>query len=139
MKSLSIKFGIIFIGLLIFGYAEVWGADWKYYTYTLLGDNFYDTKGITLEPNGMVRVWVKIVFSEKGRIEVVTKFGEKFKDATFYIELYELDCKGRKAHSLKSIYYTEEGDLLKSHLEEGDWDLILPDSMGEILYKAVCK
>jgi len=29
MKSLSVKFGVILIGLIIFGYAEVWGADWK--------------------------------------------------------------------------------------------------------------
>ena len=29
MKSLSIKFGVILIGLAIFAYAEVWGEDWK--------------------------------------------------------------------------------------------------------------
>ncbi len=30
MKSLSAKLGVIVIGFVIFGYAEVWGADWKY-------------------------------------------------------------------------------------------------------------
>ena len=29
MKSLSVKLGVILIGLAIFGNAEVWGADWK--------------------------------------------------------------------------------------------------------------
>jgi hypothetical protein len=31
MKSLSVKLGVILIGLAIFGYAEVWGEDWKFY------------------------------------------------------------------------------------------------------------
>jgi hypothetical protein len=31
MKSLLGKLGVVLIGLLIFGNAEVWGADWKYY------------------------------------------------------------------------------------------------------------
>ncbi len=31
MKSLSVKLGVILIGLAIFSYAEVWGADWKFY------------------------------------------------------------------------------------------------------------
>ena len=33
MKSLFVKLGItlVFIGLALFGYEEVWGFDWKYY------------------------------------------------------------------------------------------------------------
>jgi len=31
MKSLSFKLGVILIGLMILGNAEVWGADWKFY------------------------------------------------------------------------------------------------------------
>ena len=29
MKSLLGKVGVVFIGIAIFGNAEVWGADWK--------------------------------------------------------------------------------------------------------------
>jgi hypothetical protein len=29
MKSLLVKFGVILIGLAIFGYSEVWGTHWK--------------------------------------------------------------------------------------------------------------
>ena len=32
MKSLSVKLGVLFIGLLILGYAEVWGADWRLFS-----------------------------------------------------------------------------------------------------------
>jgi len=31
MKSLSVKLGVILIGLAIFSYGEVWGADWKFF------------------------------------------------------------------------------------------------------------
>ena len=31
MKSLSVKLGVILIGVAIFGYAEVWGANWKFF------------------------------------------------------------------------------------------------------------
>jgi hypothetical protein len=31
MKSLLGKLGVVLIGLIIFGCAEVWGADWKFY------------------------------------------------------------------------------------------------------------
>ena len=30
IRSLSVKLGVILVGLTIFGYAEVWGMDWKY-------------------------------------------------------------------------------------------------------------
>jgi len=34
MKSLSVKLGVILavVGLALFGYADVWGEDWKYFT-----------------------------------------------------------------------------------------------------------
>ena len=32
MKSLLVKLGVILIGLAIFGYAEVWGADWRLFS-----------------------------------------------------------------------------------------------------------
>ena len=48
MKSLSVKLGVILIGLAIFSYTEVWGADWKYFS---AGDDgifyWYDAQGVT--------------------------------------------------------------------------------------------
>ena len=38
MKSLLGKLGVLFIGLLILGNAEVWGADWRLYAETEIGD-----------------------------------------------------------------------------------------------------
>jgi hypothetical protein len=66
MKSLLGKLGVVLIGLAIFGYAEVWGADWK-----LLGTNeqistYYDAQSITHPSENIVRVWTRMDFTEKG-------------------------------------------------------------------------
>lgn len=45
------------IGLFIFGYVEVWGADWKLYG----KDGYYDAASITRQPDGSIRVWTKWV------------------------------------------------------------------------------
>jgi hypothetical protein len=48
MKSLSVKLGVVLVGLTIFGYAEVWGADWK--EWIRISDKsiyYYDTESIT--------------------------------------------------------------------------------------------
>jgi hypothetical protein len=60
MKSLSVKLGVILIGIIILGCAEVWGEDWKFYTKGLCGDYFYDAEGITRPSKDIVGVCVKI-------------------------------------------------------------------------------
>jgi len=47
MKSFPAKCLAIFIGLLIFRYGEVWGADWDTYFVSDFGTFSYDTKHIT--------------------------------------------------------------------------------------------
>ena len=69
MKSLSVKLGVILIGLAIFGCAEVWGADWKLYSSNELYLGYYDAQSITCPSKNIVRVWVKWDCTEKGVIE----------------------------------------------------------------------
>jgi len=60
MKSLSVKLGVVLIGLLIFGNAEVWGADWKYFASGTDGTLWwYDTQGVTYHPTMIIHIWVK--------------------------------------------------------------------------------
>lgn len=62
MKSLSVKLGVIlFVIGLIFGYAEAWDTDWKFYGND--GENafYYDEESITSTTKHIVRVWVRII------------------------------------------------------------------------------
>ena len=56
MKSLLGKLGVILIGLAIFGNAEVWGADWKFYDSNEMFLGYYDAQGIIRPPKTIVRV-----------------------------------------------------------------------------------
>jgi hypothetical protein len=92
MKSLLVKFGVIFIiGLAIFGNAEVWGADWK-----LFGDYdnyliYYDAQSITRPSKNIVRVWIRWDYTKKGVMDMVGKFGKKYENLDYLKYLCEIN------------------------------------------------
>jgi hypothetical protein len=78
MKSSLIKLGVILIGLAIFSYTEVWGADWIYFGENSSGVCFYDATSITHPSKNIVRVWSKIIHSEEGKKNYIAQFGAKY-------------------------------------------------------------
>ena len=133
MKPFSVKLEVILIGLVIFGYSEVWGADWK--QWIRISDKsiyYYDTESITRPSKNIVRVWTKYGFDK----------GDKAKDSLdCQLTLYEIDCTQRIARELSVSTYTKEGKLVREGSEVllKDWFLIEPESIAEVLLKAACK
>ena len=138
MKSLLGKVGVIPIGLVIFGYAEVWGADWKFYTNGVYGDYFYDAEAITRPSKGIVRVWVKVEYSLRGAHEMIRELGKEYKNINYAKVLHEINCSDRKWRTLSLTRYSKEGEVINSSSREGEWGRIFPESLGEALYKWVC-
>jgi hypothetical protein len=139
MKSLSVKMGVVLIGLIIFGYPEVWGADWEVYARQ---DNFtssYDAGGITTPFKNIVRVRIKNEFTEKGVAEAVRRFGKKYENINYSIALKEINCSNKKGSNLFLTYYSKEGKPMFTYSSDSEWNPIVPESVGEALYKAVCK
>jgi hypothetical protein len=135
MKSLLGKFRVLFIGLLILGNAEVWGADWRLYAETEIGDYYYNADSLTRVSKNIVRVRVKMIHSEAGKIESTRWLG---KQAGMSIALQEINCVDKMSNVLNSTHYADDGTVIRS--EKGDqWKSIVSGSMGELLYKAVCK
>jgi hypothetical protein len=140
MKSLLGKLGVVLIGVLIFGYAEVWGEDWKVFASGVYGLCYYDAESITRPSKNIVRVWEKIVYSEKGVIKAVKELGERYKTASYSLDLSEIDCIEKKRNTLMLVFYAKGGSVISTEqLSETEWSFIIPGSMEEILYKAVCK
>ena len=139
MKSLLGKLGVLFIGLLILGNAEVWGADWKFYDSNELYLGYYDAQGITRPSKNIVRVWIRRDFTEKGVLDVVGKIGKKYKNLSYGIGLVEIDCVEKTIRNLSLTYYDNKGKVIYSSSSPTEWDFIVPDSEGEKLYKEVCK
>jgi Surface-adhesin protein E len=141
MKSSSTKLGVIFvvIGLTIFGCIEVWGADWKWYGRSLEGNYYYDVKGLYSSADDNIRVLVKWVLSEKAKFDNPKEYGKGHENMTHWLTLYEFNCENKKLRILEITFWTEEklsgatGPMLT------EWESFRRGSMGEALYKAVCK
>ena len=144
MKSLLGKLGVLFIGLAIFGCAEVWGADWK--QWTRIGDKvtYYDVESITRPSKNIVRVWTKYVFPEEAVRKRMKNGGMIAGDEDVLdcqLTLYEINCAQRIARELSVSTYSMTGKFLAAYSDVllKDWFLIEPESMAEVLLKAVCK
>jgi hypothetical protein len=142
MKSLSVKLGVILIGLAILGYAEAWGMDWKLFHQDDSGMYFYDTENIIRSSQDIVEVWMKLEYTEKGVIGMVIKVGKQYKNLSYSLEFWEIDC-AKKRHRLSLFTaYSPEGKVLYTDEAESrppPWKAISRGSVEESLYKAVCK
>ncbi len=65
---------IILSGTLLLGPTEAQGADWKYFGRTQTASYFFDVESM-IRQEDIVRVWVKVVYSEKGRLDEEGKLG----------------------------------------------------------------
>lgn len=133
------KTGLIItvIGLLFFCHVEGWGADWKLYATSELGDHYYDTSIIRL-PNRLIRVWTKLSHTDKGRLLLTVKLGKQFDNIDHEIALDEISCSDKKWHSILVTDYFKDG-VTDSSETPGEWVFIIPDSAFDVLYKEVCK
>ena len=139
MKSLLGKLGVILIGLAIFGYGEVWGADWKLYFVHEIILNYYDAQSITRPSKNIVRVWTRSNYTEKGVIDIVGRLGKKYENLSDSTTLWEINCLEKKCRFLSIAYHNNKGEPISFFGSPSEWDFIIPETMAEILYKEICK
>ena len=139
MKSLLVGLGVILIGLMILGNAEVRRADWKLYSETDFFISYYDKESINRASKNIVRVWVKEVNTEKGITDMMKRFGEEYKNCDHIKKLYEVDCAEKRIRILSSAAYSKAGEVIISDDSPSKWIFIVPKSEGEALHKTVCK
>ena len=148
MKSLSVKLGVILIGLLIFVIGcpkttlrnePTKGADWKFYGGS---DNYlgcYDTQSITRPSKNIVRVWVRQYYTEKGVIDYVGGLGKKYENLSHTKIVLEIDCAEKTIHNLSFTDYDNKGRAIYSDSSPSKWIFIPPKTVAEGLYEEVCK
>ena len=142
MKSFLVKFGVVLGGLIIFGFAEVWGADWKLFAETDLYECFYDAEDIAPSPKNIVEVWARLEYTKKGVTGVVKQYGKHYEDLSYSLELWEMNCAEKKHRLLSTTAYSVEGNILYTD-QAGNrpppWKIISRKSVGESLYRALCR
>jgi len=142
MKSSLGRVGVVLIGFIIFGYAEVWGADWKVYAELKddIGAFYYDANSITHPSKNLVKVLTKTLFSKNAVTKRVKEFGNIYKNLSHTVFLREVDCEEKKDRVLELTSYTKDGKVLAStKFKEAKWMTINPSSVAEALCEAVCK
>jgi hypothetical protein len=130
------------IGLIFFCYADGWAADWNWKKCgrSKNATTYYDTKGIALLPKGIVRVWGAEVYTAEGVQLNVQEFGQRYKDVTSGVTLIEINCRERWMRALSITFYSQTETVIDSEsTPNAQWEVILPDSIGESLYILVCK
>jgi hypothetical protein len=149
MKSLSLKLGVILIGLFIFTYEEVWGEDWKKFAesekifccYDAESLTHFDGESLSQPSKNIIQVWVKFKYSDIGLADpvLVKKFKKKINELDESKLLYEINCPDRKYRILESMYYSKDGNVLRKDSIPSNWKHIVRDSLNGALHKAVCK
>lgn len=142
MISLSSKCFIVSViaGLLIFGYGEVMAADWILSSSGISEDVYYDAESITHPSKDIVRFWSKMVFNVIGRIRKVEEFGEKYWKLDYALTLIEINCKEKNTQYLSIVEFSKDGNILFSvSFTTPTWEYIPPESVGEKLFKILCK
>ncbi len=142
MKSSSVESGVIIaiIGLIVSAYAEVWGADWKYLGQS--GDRvfYYYAESITRPSKGIVRVRGRADYTEKGIIGMVERFGSRYENVKYSLDLWELKCPNKTIRILATTHHSKNGEVLDSKkYDNPKWKSIASGSVEDSLHRAVCK
>ena len=147
MKSSWGKVGIILavVAVTVFGFKEAGATDWRFYGRTDNYSCFYDLDSINFPSGYFVEVSEKQDYTKQGVSLMVKELGEKYENLSHLITLWRINCSDRKFRFLAVTYYSKEGrviyswKVLYSSEPAEEWSRFVPGSLGERLYKAVCK
>jgi hypothetical protein len=93
----------------------------------------------------MVQIWIKKVYSKKGRekeIQSRIKDGlltEGYDKLSHIVSLGDIDCNKRMKQTLSLTRYDTDNKVLNSWDYDRKWEYIIPNSNGENVRKIVCK
>lgn len=120
MKTFSSILLLLFLSL---SSVNAQNQRWIYYGKDVKDIKYYYDENIRNSPTGILTTWMKSVYVNGS-------------EALF---LFEFDCKQEKSRMLKAAKYSAAGNLEGSKNEPGDWEIPVPDSIGEGSIKTVCK
>ena len=128
MKKLLLTLSLLFVTTSAF-------AEWKFYDLSKAGGmNYYDNSSITRKGD-KVKVMHYANFSQDDELTKLTKMSSAR-------VLYEIDCvnETREILEFKAFSKTDlKGDMTDSMNPSPKIENIVPDSIGAVLMKLVCK
>jgi hypothetical protein len=143
MKFLRIIFA--FILLIVLSYVKVSGEDRISYGRSDKYTCFYDPKSIARLSQNVARVVDYQYYTKEGKDLMTRQLGGKYENLSHTMTLWEINCAEKRFRFLSLTHYSKENNpiyswkLLFSSDSLTEWNSFTPGSLGENLYKAVCK
>lgn len=97
---------------------------WKSISKTVERELFVDTQTMDFASENVPSLWVKIT---------------RPASADYTEEKYQIDCASRKMKSMGFVNYDSRGNPRGSRDSDKQWELIVPESMGEQLANGACQ
>jgi hypothetical protein len=144
MKAKNVQSIICLIIFFLFA-NQAWAADWIYYDTSAVGDVYYDKSSIKKVNESIISVWTKNILSEEAKtkyfsiLKGIHKAPKNPSKLCYYTKLTEIDCVNKKIKDISVIFYNEKSKViyLSPKSESGEWNDILPDTVGEKLINIV--
>ena len=119
---------------------EGWVADWKPIAKDSKGSVWeIDTASISLQPDDIVKIWLKKHYTKKELGDWVSNFGQKVNNLSYALSLEENHCKEKQKRVLSLTLYSLDGDVISSITSPGEWMFIAPDSLASDILEQICK
>ena len=144
MKAKNVQSIICLVIFFLFA-NQAWTAEWIYFDKAAVGDFYYDKHSIKKEDKNIISVWNKDILSKEAKTKYFTilkgmhKAPKNPSTLSYYKKLMQIDCANRKIKDISVIFYDEKGKVVYSSpkSETGEWNDILPDTVGEKLINIV--
>ncbi len=105
---------------------------------TYILDRWKPIKALSLiNSNSEYSIDIQTLDSSKGNIVSLWLKILNIKSQANSEENYQIDCSARKLKSLSRINYNADGSPVNT-LPEKEWESVIPETIGEILYNDVC-
>jgi DedD protein len=136
---------IIFLVFISLFSNQAWAANWIYFDKTVAGDVYYGKNSMKKVNNSNILVWNKVILSKEAKtkyfsiLKGIHKEPQNPSMLSYYKKLVEIDCVNKKIKDTSMTLYDEKGKVIYAlpKSESGEWNDILPDTVGEKLSKIV--
>jgi tetratricopeptide (TPR) repeat protein len=95
---------------------------WRVISKTPDTEYYIDAQTLNVSPDNF-SVWVKVL---------------NIKSQNYSRQNYQIDCSGRKIKSVSATNYDSHGNLTYRSAAQ-DWQSVVPETIGEVLYNGMCR
>ncbi len=129
----------LILSLLVFMIPQISAAtDWNMYGVNKGEAYLYDRHTLKYDRD-MVRVWTRLVLSEKSIGDLTNLLGKKYEGVTYSNYLEEVQCTEKKIRVLSIVFYNKGNDVLGSvNYDDSKWVVIPPESIFDRLHNKIC-